>query len=185
MIGGSDAAWESTLSEGGCANVCTNGEAGWGVLCKDGRRSAHNPSKPTLIIPARMRRRFTRSSEIVQAIALTRDETEFYLETAGMKELSCLDVHLCSKKVTEIEVLQGWLQTGPEVSCGRTLVNHNQSPPKFSVSVASKRLSIRISGLESTLTGIPIGVDYKRVTGAFSAFRYHFLASIDNKGVAG
>src|ERR1700682_6377865 len=68
IIGGSDAVWESTLSDGGCARVSTDCEAGSGVLCKDGRNKAHTPSKPTLRIPARMRRRFTRSSEMDGAI---------------------------------------------------------------------------------------------------------------------
>ena len=65
MLGGSEAAWESALPDGDCANGCGDGEAGSGVLSKDGRNRADKPSKPTLIIPARMRRRFTRSSKIV------------------------------------------------------------------------------------------------------------------------
>jgi hypothetical protein len=50
------------------------------------------------------------------------------------------------------------------------LVNHN-SPPLFFVSVASKRLRVCVSGLESTLAGTPLSVDskgsYKRHFGAF------------------
>src|SRR5467141_2170519 len=68
MIGGSEAAWGSTLPDSDCANGCADGEAGSGVLCKDGRNRAHKPSTPTLIIPARIRRRFTRSSKIVRVI---------------------------------------------------------------------------------------------------------------------
>jgi hypothetical protein len=67
-MGGSEAARESILSGGDCANGCADGEAGSGVLCKDGRNRAHTPSKPALIIPARIRRRFTRSSKIGPAI---------------------------------------------------------------------------------------------------------------------
>ena len=55
----------------------------------------------------------------------------------------------------------------------------------FFVNVASKGLSVRVSGLKSTLTDTSISVDYKRVTDAFSALRYHFLASVADKGVAG
>jgi hypothetical protein len=46
------------------------------------------------------------------------NETEFYLETAGMKELSWLEVHLRTEKVTEMEALQGWLRTKGEALCG-------------------------------------------------------------------
>src|SRR4029077_3335440 len=68
IIGGSEAAWELMLSGGDCANGWVDGEAGSGVLRKDGRNRAPKPSKPTLIIPARIRRRFTRSSKMVRAI---------------------------------------------------------------------------------------------------------------------
>src|SRR6266436_1875980 len=68
IIGGSEAAWELTLSGGDCANGWADGKAGSGVLCKDGRNRAHKPSKPTLIIAARIRRRFTRSSKVARAI---------------------------------------------------------------------------------------------------------------------
>src|SRR5713226_1852358 len=70
MRGALDSAEELTLpgSGGVCANGCVDGETGSGVRCKDGRKRAQKPSKPMLRIPARMRRRFTRSSEIVRAI---------------------------------------------------------------------------------------------------------------------
>src|SRR6266478_2173663 len=68
MIGGSEAAEESTLPVGDCTSGCAEGEAGSGDLCKDGRNRAHKPSKPTLIIPARIRRRFTPSSKVARAI---------------------------------------------------------------------------------------------------------------------
>ena len=54
----------------------------------------------------------------------------------------------------------------------------------FFVSVASKELSVRVSGLKSTLTDTSLSVDYKRVTDTFSALRYHILASVAYKGVA-
>ena len=42
------------------------------------------------------------------------------------------------------------------------LVNHNTLlPPTFFVNVASKGLRVHVSGLESTLTSIPISVDSK------------------------
>ncbi|MCU1316927.1 MAG: hypothetical protein JWN63_2249 [Candidatus Acidoferrum typicum] len=68
ILAGANAAWESTLSGGDCANGCADGEAVPGDLCKDGKNRAHKPSKPTLLIPARIRRRFTRPSKIVRAI---------------------------------------------------------------------------------------------------------------------
>src|SRR5258708_4182715 len=67
IIGGSDSAWELAGSDGDCASGCADGEADPGVLWKEGRKRAHTPSTPTVIIPARMRRRFTRSSEMVRA----------------------------------------------------------------------------------------------------------------------
>src|SRR5712692_1684369 len=60
ITGGSESARELTVSDGDGANGCGVGEAGSGVLWKEGRNRANKPSKPTLIIPARMRRRFTR-----------------------------------------------------------------------------------------------------------------------------
>src|SRR5260370_21245616 len=68
MIGVSDGAGALAVSDRVCANEGADGEAGSGDLCKDGRNKANRLSKPTLRIPARMRRRFTRSSEIIRAI---------------------------------------------------------------------------------------------------------------------
>src|SRR6267143_6848288 len=68
MIGVSDGAGALAVSDGVCANAGADGDAGSGDLCKEGRNKANRPSKPTLRIPARMRRRFTRSSEIIRAI---------------------------------------------------------------------------------------------------------------------
>src|SRR6266446_4017915 len=67
MIGISDGAGASAVSDGACANAGAV-DAGSGDLRKEGRNRANKPSKPTLRIPARMRRRFTRSSEIIRAI---------------------------------------------------------------------------------------------------------------------
>ncbi len=44
-------------------------------------------------------------------------------------------------------------------------------PPMFLVSVASKELRVCVSGLESTLTGIPISVDSKWVRGGMISHR--------------
>ncbi len=53
------------------------------------------------------------------------------------------------------------------------------------VSVASKGLSLSVSGLESILAGCLTSVASKRVTDAFFASCGHLLASVDYKGVAG
>src|SRR5712664_2792330 len=68
MIGVSDGVGALAGSDGVCANAGADGDAGSGDLCKEGRNKANRLSKPTLRIPARMRRRFTRSSEIIRAI---------------------------------------------------------------------------------------------------------------------
>src|SRR5229473_4156596 len=65
--GGWDSARELTVGDGACASGCDDVEAGSGVLWKEGRNRAPKPSTPTLIIAAKMRRRFTRSSEMICA----------------------------------------------------------------------------------------------------------------------
>ena len=106
MIGGSEAAGESTLPDGDCANGCANGEeACSGALCKEGRNRAHPPSNPTLIIPARIRRRFTRSSKWFERFSPAEDDTEFYRETAGRKESSWPDVHRSTEGYSNAEAL--------------------------------------------------------------------------------
>jgi hypothetical protein len=46
----------------------------------------------------------------------------------------------------------------------RFLVNNNWAPaPYIFVSVAAKRLRVPVSGLESTVTGIPPNVDSKGI----------------------
>src|SRR5260370_10479543 len=67
IIEGSDSVLELNVADDGCAIGCAAGGPGSGDLCKEGRSSAHAPRKPTLKIPAKMRRRFTRSSETVRA----------------------------------------------------------------------------------------------------------------------
>ena len=64
-MGSSDAVEELVARAGDAAAGCGNGEAGRGVLCREGRNKAPNPSKVTLMIAASMRRRFTRSSKAV------------------------------------------------------------------------------------------------------------------------
>src|SRR4029077_12501123 len=64
IVGASDPVAELTGCEGDCAKRCSGGEAGSGVLCKEGRKRANSPSRPTLRTPAKIRRRFTRSSEM-------------------------------------------------------------------------------------------------------------------------
>jgi len=68
MTGVSEGADALAVSEGVCANAGTDGKAGAGDWCKEGRNKANKLSKPTLRIPARRRRRFTRSSEMLRAI---------------------------------------------------------------------------------------------------------------------
>src|SRR5437660_4225670 len=58
MIGVSDGAGAPAVSDGVCANAGADGDAGSGDLCKEGKNKANRLSKPTLRIPARMRRRF-------------------------------------------------------------------------------------------------------------------------------
>ncbi len=68
MIGVSVGAGALAVSDGVCTNVGADVDAGSRVLWKEGRNRANRLSKPTLRIPAKMRRRFTRSSEIIRAI---------------------------------------------------------------------------------------------------------------------
>jgi hypothetical protein len=62
-MGDSDAVEESAVGAGDGTTGCGGGEAGRCVLCRDGRNKAAKPSRVTLMIAARMRRRFTRSSK--------------------------------------------------------------------------------------------------------------------------
>jgi len=61
-------------------------------------------------------------------------------------------------------------------------------PPLFFISVASKGLSVYVSGLESTLAGISISVDSKATYVAqklckLEPFVLPFLISVDSKGL--
>ena len=67
ITGGSEGEEAFVFSAGAGADCCAICEAGEGALCNEGRNSAPRTSKPTLMIPAKMRRRFTRSSEMVDA----------------------------------------------------------------------------------------------------------------------
>src|SRR5712692_12026286 len=68
ITGGADSAGALTDSDGVSATGCVFVVTYLLLLCREGRNSANNPNKPTLRIPARMRRRFTQSSEMVRAI---------------------------------------------------------------------------------------------------------------------
>lgn len=185
MTGGLDSAEELTLSgpSGVCANGCVDGETGSGVLCKDGRKRAQKPSKPTLRIPARMRRRFTRSSQTVLVICPTiRNSTSKPGQCKSPRDTEFIDRPRKPSKAGSLGLVAE--QAGSVVQ--RILVNHNRPTPSlFVVSVASKGLSVLLSGLESTLTGTRISVASKRVRQALNARRSHFGASVDYKGVAG
>src|SRR6266478_9542570 len=66
MIGVSDGAGALAVSDGACANAGADGDKRSEDLWKEGRNRANRLSNPTLRIPARMRRRFTRSSKIIR-----------------------------------------------------------------------------------------------------------------------
>ena len=75
----------------------------------------------------------------------------------------------------------------PKARALRFLVNDNWPPPPwFSVSVASKGLSVCVSGLESTLAGISISVDSKGTYVAPKLFKMGFLpqGAADDDGCA-
>src|SRR6266436_2959438 len=86
-IGGSELAEEFTFSGTG-ATGGSDREDGSVVLCKDGSNSAHKPSNAALKIPARMRRRSTRSSRDGQLPCGCKCWNEFYRETHGKKAKS-------------------------------------------------------------------------------------------------
>jgi len=62
-IGDSEARGVAAVSGVGKAEVCAEGREGTSDFSSEGKSKAANPRKPTLRIPAKMRRRFTRSSE--------------------------------------------------------------------------------------------------------------------------
>src|SRR5260370_37619861 len=60
-------------------------------------------------------------------------------------------------------------------------VNHNRNPsPLFFISVASKGLRIYVNGLESTLAGISISVDSKRIYIAPKLCKMAFFSFVRN-----
>src|SRR6266446_10695087 len=139
MIGISDGAGVSAVSDGACANAGAVGDAGSGDLRKEGRNRANKPSKPTLRIPARMRRRFTRSSEIIRAICPYGSRNRILPRNRGNVRVVVAELHLNTKRSIATETLPCWLRSRWEALCGGIVVNHNcYPPPPFFISVDSK-----------------------------------------------
>src|SRR5258708_11160395 len=97
MIGVPDGAGALAVSDGVCANAGADGDAGSGDLCKEGRNKANKLSKPTLRIPARMRRRFTRSSEKIRAICPCGSRNRILPRNRENVGVLVSDLHLSTK----------------------------------------------------------------------------------------
>src|SRR5271167_3460046 len=67
-----------------CGSTSVTPDAAWGAA--DAKRTAKAPSKPKRRDAAKVRRRFTRSSECFERLTLASNEREFYLETIQMRE---------------------------------------------------------------------------------------------------
>ncbi len=79
------------------------------------------------------------------------------------------------------------VRNAPGLICQGCAQSKAPHPPLFFISVASKGLSVYVSGLESTLAGISISVDSKATYVAqklckMEPFVLPFLISVDSKG---
>src|SRR6266404_5456102 len=117
MIGVSDGAGALAVSDGVCANAGADGDAGSGDLCKEGRNKANRLSKPTLRIPARMRRRFTRSSEIIRAICPCGSRNRILPRNRRNVRVVVAELHLNTKRSIATETLPSLLRSRWEALC--------------------------------------------------------------------
>src|SRR5258708_6641486 len=119
---GSDSVRELTGADGDCASDGAEG-AGSGVLCKEGRNKAIKPSKPTLRIPARIRRRFTRSSKMIQAICPDGRQKRILPRNCGKGRGAFLPKFSCRLRLrsrfSKTRLFPDWLRSRPAALCLR------------------------------------------------------------------
>jgi hypothetical protein len=85
IASGSEAGGVPAFSASDCAEGWTGCEMGSEVLCNEGNSRAHKPSTPTLNIPAKIRRRITRSSKAAGSLSATIDSRNSTAKRAERK----------------------------------------------------------------------------------------------------